>query len=86
MLIICEKKIEIGFSQNDLLIRVRSVQLEFLLLLKTNFSPFRFISLKWVRTMAAVSHRTMMTWKMMMRGREVDGHHQLATRTAEWEE
>ncbi len=40
------KKIEIGFSQNNLSIRVRSVGLEFLLPLKTDYPPFRFISLK----------------------------------------
>jgi hypothetical protein len=46
MLIRC-KKIEISFSQNDLLIWVRSVRLEFLLLPNTNYPPFRFISLKY---------------------------------------
>ncbi len=40
-------KIEIGLSQNDLLIRVWSVRLEFLLPPKTNYPPFRFISLKY---------------------------------------
>jgi hypothetical protein len=39
------EKIEIFFSQNNLLIRVQSVRLEFLLPLKTNLSPFIFISL-----------------------------------------
>ncbi len=37
------KKNEIGYSQNNLLIGVRSVRLEFLLPLKTNSFPFRFI-------------------------------------------
>ncbi len=41
------KKNEIGFSQNDLSIGVRSVWLEFLLSPKTNTFPFRFISLMW---------------------------------------
>jgi hypothetical protein len=39
------KTIEIGFSQNNLLIRVRSVRLKFWFPPKTNFSPLRFISL-----------------------------------------
>jgi hypothetical protein len=39
------KKNKIGFSQNDLLIGVRPVRLEFLLTPKTNSFPFRFISL-----------------------------------------
>jgi hypothetical protein len=39
------KKNEIGFSQNDLLIGVQSVRLEFSLPPKTNSFPFRFISL-----------------------------------------
>ncbi len=42
MLIRCEKKFEIGISQNDLSIRVQSVRLEFLLPPKTNSFPFRF--------------------------------------------
>jgi hypothetical protein len=39
------KKNEIGFTQNNLSVRVRSVRLEFLLPPKTNYFPFRFISL-----------------------------------------
>jgi hypothetical protein len=40
------KQIEIGFTQNNLSIRVGSVRLEFLLPPKTNYFPYRFISLK----------------------------------------
>jgi hypothetical protein len=45
------KKIEIGFTQNNLSIRVRSVRLEFLLPPKTNYFSFRCISLKYIDTL-----------------------------------